>query len=51
MLHDVFNEYKTKRNAHFRKLKQDLEGNLQVRNLLIEEIKDLLDSKESVRVT
>ncbi len=45
---DVFNEYKTKRNAHFRKLKQDLEGNLQVRNLLIEEIKGLLDSKESV---
>ena len=45
---DVFNEYKTKRNAHFRKLKQDLEGNLQVRNLLIEEIKGLLDSKKSV---
>ena len=45
---DVFNQYKTKRNAHFRKLKQDLEGNLQVRNQLIEEIKGLLDSKESV---
>ena len=45
---DVFNEYKTKRNTHFKKLKQDLEGNLEVRNLLIEEIKGLLDSKQSV---
>ena len=45
---DIFNDYKTKRNAHFKKLKQDLEGNLEVRNLLIEEIKGLLDSKQSV---
>ena len=45
---DVFNEYRTKRNAHFKKLKQDLEGNLEVRNLLIEEIKRLLDSEKSV---
>ncbi len=40
---DVFNDYRTKRNAHFKKLKQDLEGNLEVRNLLIEEIKSLLE--------
>ena len=45
---DVFNAYRTKRNAHFKKLKQDLEGNLEVRNLLIEEIKRLLDSEKSV---
>ncbi len=45
---DVFNDYKTKRNSHFKKLKQDLEGNLEVRNLLIEEIKGLLSSKQSV---
>ena len=45
---DIFNDYKSKRNTHFKKLKQDLEGNLEVRNLLIEEIKGLLDSKQSV---
>ncbi|MDG1269620.1 MAG: DUF349 domain-containing protein, partial [Ulvibacter sp.] len=45
---DVFNDYKTKRNTHFKKLKQDLDGNLEVRNLLIEEIKSLLDSEKSV---
>ena len=45
---DVLNDYKTKRNTHFKKLKQDLEANLEVRNLLIEEIKGLLSSKESV---
>ena len=45
---DLFNDYKTKRNSHFKKLKQDLEGNLEVRNLLIEEIKSLLDSEKSV---
>jgi hypothetical protein len=45
---DVFNDYRTKRNAHFKKLKQDLEGNLELRNSLIEEIKALLNSEESV---
>ncbi len=45
---DVFNDYRTKRNSHFKKLKQDLEGNLDARNLLIEEVKTLLNSKESV---
>ena len=44
----MFNDYRTKRNSHFKKLKQDLEGNLDARNLLIEEVKTLLNSKESV---
>ena len=45
---EAFNDYRSKRNAHFKKLKQDLESNLAVRNSLIEEIKALLNSEESV---
>jgi hypothetical protein len=45
---DVFNDFRIKRNTHFKKLKQDLEGNLDARNLLIEEVKALLNSEESI---
>lgn len=44
----VFNTYRDKKNAHYKKLKNDLESNLATRVTLIEELKALLDNEKSV---
>lgn len=44
---DAYGEYRTKRNAHYKDLKHELENNLNNREALIGEIKSILDSEES----
>ncbi|GER58967.1 DUF349 domain-containing protein [Patiriisocius marinus] len=44
----VYNAYRDKKNAYYKKLKNDLEANLANRTNLIEELKALLDNEKSV---
>lgn len=44
----LYNSYRDKKNAYYKKLKNDLESNLANRVALIEELKELLDNEKSV---
>jgi hypothetical protein len=43
----IFNTYKTNKNKHFKQLQNNLEHNFAVREALIEELKQLIDSSDS----
>jgi len=43
----IFNTYKTNKNKHFKQLQNNLEHNFAVREALIEELKQLIDSGDS----
>ncbi len=47
----LYFEYKEKRNNHYKNLKKDLEGNLNKRWELIEELKGLLSAEENINTT
>lgn len=43
---ELYNQYRDKRNSHFKKLQTDLTGNLEKRTAIIEELKNLIDGGE-----
>ncbi|QEE51325.1 DUF349 domain-containing protein [Flavobacterium alkalisoli] len=43
-----YNQYREKRNAHYKRLQNDLKGNLETRLALIEELKNLIDGDENI---
>ncbi|MBP6001150.1 MAG: DUF349 domain-containing protein [Flavobacterium sp.] len=43
----IFNSYKTQKNKHFKQLQNNLELNFTVREALIQELKELIDSSDS----
>ena len=47
----LYFEYKDKRADHYKKLKKDLQANLERRNELIEELKGLLSVEENINTT
>lgn len=47
----LFFDYKEKRNNHYKKLKNDLQSNLNKRWELIEELKSLLSAEENINTT
>ena len=47
----LYFDYKEKRNSHYKTLKNDLQGNLNKRNELIEELKGLLNAEENINTT
>ena len=47
----IYFDYKEKRNSHYKNLKKDLEGNLNNRWELIEELKGLLSAEENINTT
>jgi hypothetical protein len=47
----LYFDYKEKRNSHYKNLKKDLEGNLNNRWGLIEELKGLLSAEENINTT
>lgn len=44
----IYNQYKDKRNVHYKKLQSDLKGNLEKRLAIIDELKKLIDGEESI---
>lgn len=47
----LYFDYKEKRNAHYKTLKNDLQANFNKRNELIEELKGLLNAEENINTT
>ncbi|SRX55293.1 DUF349 domain-containing protein [Aequorivita sp. CIP111184] len=47
----LYFDYKEKRNSHYKNLKKDLQGNLDKRWELIEELKGLLGAEENINTT
>ena len=47
----LYFEYKEKRNNHYKNLKKDLQGNLDKRWALIEDLKSLLSAEENINTT
>jgi Domain of Unknown Function (DUF349) len=45
----LYNQYRDKKNTHFKKLQGDLKGNLENRLVIIEELKNLADGGESMK--
>ncbi len=43
---ELYNQYRDKKNSHFKKLQTDLKGNLEKRVAIIEELKNLIDGGE-----
>lgn len=44
----AYNKFRDRKNSHFKKLQNDLQGNLEKRVAIIEELKNIIDSGESV---
>jgi hypothetical protein len=44
----AYNKFRDRKNSHFKKLQNDLQGNLEKRISIIEELKTIIDSGESV---
>lgn len=44
----IYNQYRDKRNIHFKKLQSDLKGNLENRLAIIDELKKLIDGEEKI---
>ena len=45
----LYNQYRDKKNSHFKKLQTDLKGNLEKRLAIIEELKALADGSENMK--
>lgn len=45
----IYNQYRDRRNSHFKKVQNDLKGNLENRIAIIEELKNIIDSEESIK--
>ncbi|RZJ64353.1 MAG: DUF349 domain-containing protein, partial [Flavobacterium sp.] len=45
----VYNQYRDRKNSHFKKMQSDLKGNLENRVAIIEELKNLIDSGENIK--
>ncbi|RZJ57537.1 MAG: DUF349 domain-containing protein, partial [Flavobacterium sp.] len=46
---NVYNQYRDRKNTHFKKMQSDLKGNLENRVAIIEELKNLIDSGENIK--
>ncbi|OIQ17284.1 MAG: chromosome segregation protein [Flavobacterium sp. MedPE-SWcel] len=46
---DIYYQYRNKKNDHFKKVQNDLKGNLENRLVIIEELKNLVDSDENMK--
>lgn len=46
---NLYNQYRDKKNSHFKKLQSDLKSNLEKRLAIIEELKSIIDSEESIQ--
>ncbi|AXG74971.1 DUF349 domain-containing protein [Flavobacterium arcticum] len=46
---EIYYQYKDRKNSHFKKIQNDLKGNLENRLAIIEELKNLVDSDESMK--
>lgn len=46
---NLYNQYRDKKNSHFKKLQTDLKGNLEKRLAIIEELKALADGSENMK--
>jgi hypothetical protein len=44
----IYNQYRDKRNVHYKKLQSDLKGNLEKRLAIIDELKKLIDGEEKI---
>jgi len=44
----AYNKFRDRKNSHFKKLQNDLQGNLEKRVAIIEELKNIIDSGESI---
>lgn len=44
----AYNKFRERKNSHFKKLQNDLQGNLEKRVAIIEELKNIIDSGESI---
>src|SRR5690606_10090567 len=45
----LYNQYRDRRNSHFKKVQTDLQGNLEKRQAIIEELKSLINSDENIK--
>ena len=45
----LYNQYRDKKNSHFKKLQSDLKGNLENRLAIIEELKNVTDGGENIK--
>ncbi|KOS06295.1 chromosome segregation protein [Flavobacterium akiainvivens] len=46
----IYNQYRDKKNSHFKKLQNDLKGNLETREAIVEELKNIADGgAESIK--
>lgn len=45
----LYNQYRDKKNSHFKKVQTDLKGNLENRVAIIEELKSLVDGGENIK--
>lgn len=45
----IYNQYRDRKNSHFKKLQNDLKSNLDNRLAIIDELKNLVDSEESMK--
>jgi len=45
----LYNQYRDKKNTHFKKVQTDLKGNLENRVAIIEELKSLVDGEENIK--
>jgi hypothetical protein len=44
----LYDQFRSKRNKHYKSLQTNLEGNLKVRTALVEELKELIQSQDSI---
>ena len=47
----LYNQYRDRRNSHFKKVQNDLQGNLERRQAIIEELKALVNSEDNIKDT
>ena len=47
----LFNQYRDKKNTHFKSLQNNLKSNLDVRLAIVEELKELINPQESIKDT
>jgi hypothetical protein len=45
----IYNQYRDRKNTHFKKVQTDLKGNLENRTAIIEELKHVIDSGENMK--
>ena len=45
----IYNQYRDRKNSHFKQLQNDLKGNLERRLAIIEELKQIIDSGENIK--